>query len=31
MTPRERSILTLLAVMVLVSWAGLIAFAVAAP
>lgn len=31
MTPLERSILTLLAVMVLVSWDGLIAFAVAAP
>lgn len=31
MTPLERSILTLLAVMVLVSWAGLIAFAVDAP
>lgn len=31
MTPLERSILTLLALLVLVSWAGLIAFVVAAP
>lgn len=31
MTPLERSILTLLAMLVLVSWVGLIAFVVAAP